>query len=71
MNQARYDPVADFHVTGFDSADDPASQALLDLMGLVDGPRVLDIACGHGRISREPARRGAEAVRVRAGRMAR
>ncbi len=64
MAQPRYDAVADFYVTGFDSTDDPASLALLDLLGPVAGLRVLDVACGHGRISRELARRGAEVVGI-------
>ena len=33
MAEARYDAVADFYVTGFDSTDDPAAAALLDLLG--------------------------------------
>jgi 2-polyprenyl-3-methyl-5-hydroxy-6-metoxy-1,4-benzoquinol methylase len=59
MAQARYDVIADFYVAGFDSVDDPASQALLDLLGPAAGLDVLDVACGHGRITRELARRGA------------
>jgi 2-polyprenyl-3-methyl-5-hydroxy-6-metoxy-1,4-benzoquinol methylase len=64
MVLARYDAVADFYVSGFDSADDPASAALLDLLGPVAGLRVLDAACGHGRITRELARRGADVVGI-------
>jgi len=64
MVPARYDPVADFYVSGFDSTDDSVSAALLDLLGPVAGLRVLDIACGHGRLTRELARRGAEAVGI-------
>jgi 2-polyprenyl-3-methyl-5-hydroxy-6-metoxy-1,4-benzoquinol methylase len=59
MARARYDAVADFYVSGFDSVGDPASVALLELLGPVAGLRVLDVACGHGRITRELARRGA------------
>lgn len=59
MTVARYDAAADFYVAGFDSADDSVSLALLDLIGPVAGQRVLDIACGHGRMARELARRGA------------
>jgi 2-polyprenyl-3-methyl-5-hydroxy-6-metoxy-1,4-benzoquinol methylase len=59
MEVARYDAAADFYVAGFDSADDSVSLALLDLIGPVAGQRVLDIACGHGRMTRELARRGA------------
>jgi SAM-dependent methyltransferase len=64
MTEARYDAVADFYISGFDSADDPASLALLDLLGPVAGLRVLDVACGHGRITRELARRGAEVTGI-------
>ncbi len=64
MAQARYDAVADFYIEGFDSIDDPASRALLDLLGPVAGLQVLDVACGHGRITRELARRGASVVGI-------
>jgi SAM-dependent methyltransferase len=63
MAEARYDAVADFYVSGFGSAD-PVSQSLLGLLGPVAGRRVLDVACGHGRITRELARRGAEVVGI-------
>jgi 2-polyprenyl-3-methyl-5-hydroxy-6-metoxy-1,4-benzoquinol methylase len=39
---------------------DPAAAALLDLTGAPAGLRILDLACGHGRITRELARRGAD-----------
>lgn len=64
MAEARYDAVADFYISGFDSANDPASLTLLALLGPVAGRRVLDVACGHGRITRELARRGADVVGV-------
>jgi 2-polyprenyl-3-methyl-5-hydroxy-6-metoxy-1,4-benzoquinol methylase len=64
MVRARYEAVADFYISGFDSTDDPASLALLDLLGPVGGLRVVDVACGHGRISRELARRGADVVGI-------
>ena len=64
MAEARYDAVADFYITGFDAIDDPASLALLDLLGPPAGLRVLDVACGHGRITRALARRGADVVGV-------
>lgn len=64
MVRARYDPAADFYIGGFDSVDDPASLALLDMLGPVAGLRLLDVACGHGRITRELARRGANVVGI-------
>jgi 2-polyprenyl-3-methyl-5-hydroxy-6-metoxy-1,4-benzoquinol methylase len=64
MTEARYNAVADFYISGFDSADDPASLAMLELLGPVAGLRVLDVACGHGRISRELARRGADVTAI-------
>src|SRR6266480_91186 len=60
MSEARYDPVADFYATAFNAVDDPAATALLDLTGARAGLRILDLACGHGRITRELARRGAD-----------
>jgi len=62
MAQARYDQVADFYVAGWEGTGDPASLALLDLLGPPHGLRVLDLACGHGRTARELARRGATVV---------
>lgn len=57
---ARYDPVADFYVAEVgDSVDDPATAALLGLIGDVAGSRLLDLACGQGRVTRVLARRGA------------
>jgi 2-polyprenyl-3-methyl-5-hydroxy-6-metoxy-1,4-benzoquinol methylase len=43
---------------------DPATRGLLDLLGPVAGLRAVDVACGHGRITRELARRGARAVGI-------
>jgi len=63
MPHARYDAVADF-LAGWTATDDPVTTALLDLLGPVAGTRVLDMACGHGRIARELARRGADVVGV-------
>jgi 2-polyprenyl-3-methyl-5-hydroxy-6-metoxy-1,4-benzoquinol methylase len=57
---ARYDEISDFYlsVVGMDLGDETAA-ALVDLLGDVDRAHVLDLACGHGRIARELARRGA------------
>ena len=60
MAVARYDAVADFYISGFDSVDDSVLVSLLDLLGPLDGLRVLDVACGHGRLTRELARRGGD-----------
>jgi 2-polyprenyl-3-methyl-5-hydroxy-6-metoxy-1,4-benzoquinol methylase len=60
MVNARYDAVADFYVAGFQATDDAVSRALLDLLGPITGLRVLDVACGHGRLTRELARRGGD-----------
>src|SRR6478752_9080119 len=65
MADARYDAVADFYEAGWaDALADPVVVALLDLLGPVAGLSVLDVACGHGRITAELARRGAEPVGV-------
>ncbi|HSZ43042.1 MAG TPA: methyltransferase domain-containing protein [Trebonia sp.] len=64
MELARYDDIADFYTDRFNSTDDSVSRALLELLGPVAGLRVLDIACGHGRITRELARRGANVTGV-------
>ena len=47
-----------------DDVGDPASVALFALLGDVRSARVLDLACGQGRVSRELARRGASVVGV-------
>jgi ubiquinone/menaquinone biosynthesis C-methylase UbiE len=60
MPTARYDAAADFYIDMVrDELDDAPSRALLELVGEVRGERWLDLACGHGRLSRELARRGA------------
>jgi SAM-dependent methyltransferase len=62
---ARYDEIADFYEAfAPDAYDDPPTHALLALSGDVSGLRLLDLACGHGRLTRELARRGARVVGV-------
>lgn len=57
---ARYDQMADFYEErAGKNVSDPATVALLDLTGDVRGLRVLEVACGQGRVARELARRGA------------
>lgn len=64
-NRARYDDIADFYATAAgDEVSDPAARSLLGQLGDVAGLRVVDLACGHGRISRELARRGASVTGV-------
>jgi SAM-dependent methyltransferase len=63
--RARYDEIADFYEAfAPDVYDDPPTSALLSLAGAVAGLRLLDLACGHGRLARELARRGAQVVGV-------
>jgi 2-polyprenyl-3-methyl-5-hydroxy-6-metoxy-1,4-benzoquinol methylase len=64
MAEARYDAVAEFYADGFSSADDDVALALLGLLGPLAGRQVLDVACGHGRITRELARRGASVTGI-------
>jgi 2-polyprenyl-3-methyl-5-hydroxy-6-metoxy-1,4-benzoquinol methylase len=59
---ARYDAVAQTYGAQPDDYSAPATRALLDLAGDVDRKRVLDLACGHGPIARELARRGGQVV---------
>ena len=62
---ARYDEIADFYdATAGQAITDPATAELLRLSGDVDGMRVLDAACGQGRVARELARRGAHVTGV-------
>ena len=62
---ARYDAIADFYDAAVaDDATDVGSAALLDLAGEVRGLRLVDLACGQGRITRELTRRGATVVGV-------
>ena len=63
--EARYDAVADFYEEGWpDSCDDPVSAALFSLAGDVASLQVLDVACGHGRVARQLAQRGAVVVGI-------
>jgi len=66
MGAARYDEIVDFYlgVVGEEVEGDGQAGALLDLLGDVAGARVLDVACGSGRVSRELARRGARVTGV-------
>ena len=60
---ARYDAIADLYAAAVgDNVVDSVAACLLDLLGPVRGRRVLDLACGQGRLSRELARRGATVV---------
>jgi SAM-dependent methyltransferase len=62
---ARYDSVVEFY-TQFapDVYDDPPMAALLQIIGDITNFRLLDLACGHGRLTRELARRGARVVGI-------
>jgi ubiquinone/menaquinone biosynthesis C-methylase UbiE len=63
--RARYDAMADRYEDAVgDDVTDPATAALLELTGEVDGLRLLELACGHGRIARELARRGAHVIGI-------
>jgi 2-polyprenyl-3-methyl-5-hydroxy-6-metoxy-1,4-benzoquinol methylase len=57
---ARYDRIADcYDEAKGESVADTATAALLHLAGRVSGMRLLEVACGQGRVARELARRGA------------
>jgi ubiquinone/menaquinone biosynthesis C-methylase UbiE len=60
----RYDEIASRYSNRPDDYSGSATVALLDLTGPVGGRHVLDLACGHGTIARELARRGATVVGV-------
>jgi len=57
---ARYDDVATTYGGAGDDYRGAAVAALLGLVGADAGQRALDLACGHGLVARELARRGAE-----------
>jgi SAM-dependent methyltransferase len=62
---ARYDEIVPFYEDRIGAAVvDPGTSALLDLCGDVAGQRVLELACGQGRVARELAARGASVVGV-------
>ena len=61
---ARYDAVAATYSASGDNYDGSAIAALLSLVGPSPGPRALDLACGHGPLARELARRGASVTAV-------
>lgn len=68
--QATYDPIADRYDAQVRAADGLlpfhllAIDALLKLVGDVDGRDVCDLACGQGIVTRELARRGAHVLGV-------
>jgi len=65
MTPVRYDAIADFYESfAPDAYDDSVAVALLDAVGDIKGLRLLDLACGHGRMSREMARRGAQVTGI-------
>jgi SAM-dependent methyltransferase len=62
---SRYDRIVEkYHHAVGDDVTDAATAALLELVPTPQGSRVLDLACGQGRVSRELARRGARVVGV-------
>jgi 2-polyprenyl-3-methyl-5-hydroxy-6-metoxy-1,4-benzoquinol methylase len=62
---ARYDGVADYYASGWgEDLSDPVSVSLFELLADITGQQVLDVACGHGRISRGLARQGASVTAV-------
>lgn len=59
----RYDEIADFYDNFVgDDVSDSVAEAVFGLAGDVSGARVLELACGQGRVSRELTRRGASVV---------
>ena len=63
--RARYDGIPQFYdrLVGEDVTD-PATAALLELLPDCAGLRLLELACGQGRVARELARRGGAVVAV-------
>lgn len=65
MTSARYDAIAEFYEQfAPDVYSDPPMAELLRLIGDVSDLRLLDLACGSGRLTRELARRGGYIVGV-------
>jgi len=66
VRTARYDrEVAEAYAALMgDGVGDPATSALLELLGSVGDMRVLDVPCGEGRVARELARRSSAVVGV-------
>ena len=65
MAEARYDDHADWYDDwAFAPGDDFVALSLLDLVGPVQGQRILDLACGQGRIARHLAAAGNDVVGV-------
>ena len=64
-SEPRYDAFADQYesIVG-DELGDPVAATLLALIPDVIGTRILDLACGHGRVSRELERRGASVTGI-------
>lgn len=62
--RARYNTVADGYAARPDDYDQPALASLLRIVGDVGGGDALDVACGHGLLARELARRGWSVVGV-------
>jgi 2-polyprenyl-3-methyl-5-hydroxy-6-metoxy-1,4-benzoquinol methylase len=62
---ARYDAIADFYADAVgDELDDSVARTVFAFVGPVRGKRVLDLACGQGRVSRELRRHGASVTGV-------
>jgi 2-polyprenyl-3-methyl-5-hydroxy-6-metoxy-1,4-benzoquinol methylase len=60
---ARYDGIGDFYLDAVGmEIGDATAETVIDLLGDVRAMRALDLACGHGKIARELARRGARVV---------
>lgn len=70
MSMAAYDTIAGWYEEYITSGaqgllyDDLVLPAMFELMGEVQGQRVVDIACGQGVVTRKLARSGAQAVGI-------